>query len=167
MARSHGNIPQDFEELDAEVVECIITRDELAIRNEAEVLAALVRWSAFACQRRQVAVNVENQRRLMDHLLWHVRFLTMTPAELKETPLFSQLFTPDEYALLLSHANGKASFDRLPVPIRRQVPFIAKPRNCALPPMSKQVQTASNPESAYDKEYLTEKFFSCLLCIFE
>lgn len=159
---------QDFEELDAEAVECIITRDELVVKNEAEVLAALVRWATFQCQCHQVPVNIENQRRLMDRLIWHVRFLTMSPKELKKIPFVNQLFTPDEYSLLLSHANGQGSFESLPLPIRRQLPFIAKPRNYTLVDKREQaVQPDANQENPNDKEYFTEKFFNCLFFIFE
>ena len=68
---------QEFEELDRESVELIVCRDDLRIRNEVEVLMALLRWSVFECHRRHLDTDLTNQRLVLDDLIWQVKPFTI------------------------------------------------------------------------------------------
>ena len=80
---------QEFEELDRETVAMIVSRDDLRLRNEIEVLMALLRWSVFECHRRQLDTTLENQRIVLDDLIWQVRYLTMSVEDLWKVPIVS------------------------------------------------------------------------------
>lgn len=164
---------KEFEELDEEAVEQIVSRDGLRVYSELEVLTALVRWSVFECHRQQLDDRSENQRRVLDRLLWQVRFL-VTPATLQlwETPVVAQLLTEEESSALLlavqSSHGAHCSVDLLPDHIRAHWPQIGRPRNY-LPVQGRPSPSESlGPHPSCRKSScITEKIFVGLACIFE
>ena len=162
---------QDFEELDRDTVELVVGRDELGVRNETEVMTALLRWSVFECHRRQLDVNTDNQRHVLGHLIWHVRYLTMPMQEVHNAPIASKLLSTHESSALLSYQTGRLSAQQLPGAISSHLDCISTPRkyqSCSANLASTPTSTNSDALSAScRKSCITEKIFVCLACIFE
>lgn len=148
---------KEFEELDCQTLETIVRRDGLRIENETEVLTALIRWSIFECHRRQMEPSASNQRHVLGHLLWHVRFSAMSSDELLRAAPILQSLAPEDFATIGSNE------------LNRGIHYsVIKPRMYL---SSKAVtQTANrsvNNNGSCEKTCLAEKFFVCLACIFE
>ncbi|EFX70969.1 hypothetical protein DAPPUDRAFT_327656 [Daphnia pulex] len=163
-------LSEEFEELDAGKVESIVIRDGLHLQNEIEVLAALIRWSVFECHRRQLDPRANNQRFVLGHLVWHVRFSVMSPTELQQaTAILDTLDFGEVIATLQDCGNNKElanrSRDDNHYPLT-----VTKPRMY----LTSKVDTAQSVSvdnltvsASNRKTCLTEKFFVCLACIFE
>ena len=159
---------QEFEELDRETVAMIVSRDDLRLRNEIEVLMALLRWSVFECHRRQLDTTLENQRIVLDDLIWQVRYLTMSVEDLWKVPIVSQLLTSEECNALIGYISGQlTTADQLPPHLSCHLPQMAKKRTFY--PWTSTATTCSQQVSSPScrKSGMTEKIFVCLACIFE
>lgn len=160
-------------------MEEIVSRDDLCVRSEVEILTALIQWSVFECHRRQLDANVENQRRVLDRLLWHVRFLATPFRELWETPIVALLLTEQESSALLLAAHTmkdrhqlqqQAAVECLPEHIRAHWPRIGRPRKYLPVERSRTSADSLNngPHPSCRKNSgITEKIFVGLACIFE
>ena len=56
---------EDIEDLDISAVKMIVCRDTLAVEKEAEVYAALLRWSTRECKRQRMELTAENRRNVL------------------------------------------------------------------------------------------------------
>ena len=163
--------------MDAETVERIVSRDDLCVGSESQILTALARWSVFECLRRQLDVTLQNQRNVLDQLVWHVRFLATPMRELWENPLVAQFLTESETdALLLASRTPSTQLEFaaqvLPEHIRAHFPRIAQPRKYGVQLMlDPSDESMGSPPTTCRKSSvssgLTEKIFVGLHCIFE
>ena len=158
---------QDFEELDADMVELVVSRNDLHVHNETEILTALLRWSVFECHRRQLDVTVDNQRMVLDQFIWHVRYLAMPAKEVLNTPIISQLLSPKESTALFAYVMGRQDANQLPDVIRRNLQRISTARKYLTSKTSANEFPVDRAAPSCRKSCVTEKIFVCLACIFE
>ena len=148
-------------------MESIIRRDGLHLKNEIEVLTALIRWSVFECHRRQLDPVANNQRHVLGHLVWHVRFSVMSGRELQEATSILESLSPGEFSALRNQDMVSRFSDNC------NLPFVAKQPRIYLTSKVDAIQSASssvdkgNFPNSDQKTCLTEKLFVCLACIFE
>lgn len=149
-------------------MESIIRRDGLHLKNECEVLTALIRWSVFECHRRQLDPIASNQRHVLGHLVWHVRFSVMSAKELQQASSILEKLSPGEFLAL----QNQDSVSKLNVN-NSDFPFVVTQPRIYLTSKVDAIQSASytvdkgNCPNSSQKTCLTEKFFVCLACIFE
>jgi len=158
---------EDFEELDADMVELVVSRNDLHVHNETEILTALLRWSVFECHRRQLDVTVDNQRMVLDQFIWHVRYLAMPAKEVLNTPIISQLLSPKESTALFAYVMGRQDANQLPDVIRRNLQRISTARKYLTSKTSANEFPVDRAAPSCRKSCVTEKIFVCLACIFE
>ncbi|KAK4027169.1 hypothetical protein OUZ56_016181 [Daphnia magna] len=162
---------EEFEELDAVKVESIVRRDGLHLENESEVLTALIRWSVFECHRRHLDPRANNQRHVLGHLVWHVRFWVMSANELQQAATILETLEPGELIeTLRACSTNQDMVNRLKDP--SHFPFIVTQPRIYLSSRAATVHSGSkelnkNMTTSSSKTCLTEKFFICLACIFE
>ena len=130
----------------------------------------MIRWSVFECHRRQLDPRANNQRFVLGHLVWHVRFSVMSSTELQQAiAILLTLEFAEVIATLQNCGNTKELANRLSDNIH--YPFtVTKPRMY----LTSKVDTAQSVpvddrtvSASSRKTCLTEKFFVCLACIFE
>lgn len=146
-------------------------RDGLHLKNETEVLMALIRWSVFECHRRQLDPRANNQRHVLGHLIWHVRFSVMSANELQQATTIVETLEPGELIKTLrACSTNQEMVNRLKDP--SHFPFIVTQPRIYLSSRAATVHSGTpvlnkNTETSSVKTCLTEKFFICLACIFE
>lgn len=150
-------------------MESIVVRDGLHLQNEIEVLTALIRWSVFECHRRQLDPRANNQRFVLGHLVWHVRFSIMSSAEIQQAMTILNALEFKEFVTTLQTCGNNS---QLANRLRDNYPFtVTKPRmylTSKVDTVNKSVPVDDQTVSSSNrKTCLTEKFFVCLACIFE
>lgn len=147
-------------------------RDGLHLKNESEVLAALLRWAVFECHRRQLDPSTSNQRQVLGHLIWHVRFLAMPTKEFLHTVTKFEVLASDEFSALNKLIKNQESIDQWLADHSHYSLLTTKSRMYltskvnAIQSAYSIVDNGSIPASS-QKTCLTEKIFVCLACIFE
>lgn len=148
------------------MVELVVSRNDLHVHNETEILTALLRWSVFECHRRQLDISVDNQRLVLDQFIWHVRYLAMPYQEVQNAPIISQLLSPKESSALFAYQMGHQDANQLPDVIRRNLQRISTGRKYISSTTETDLTVAPTTPS-HRKICVTEKIFVCLACIFE
>ena len=69
---------EDIEDLDISAVKMIVCRDTLSVEKEAEVYAALLRWSTRECKRQRMELTAENRRNVLV-IIFYRQCLTCRP----------------------------------------------------------------------------------------
>ncbi|XP_055350048.1 BTB/POZ domain-containing protein 6-B-like [Paramacrobiotus metropolitanus] len=86
---------EPFSLLDKETLKLILQRDTLQA-SETDIYMAVERWAAAACGRNNEEPTATNRRRMLDELLFLVRFPLMSDKELLDGPAASGLLLPPE-----------------------------------------------------------------------
>jgi len=99
---------EDFLLLSPKMVQFVIKRDTLCVSSESLIIAALNSWCVHRCSRRGAVATLKNKNKILQDLKLHVRWLTLTPAELEIAQTQYGLLTSKEYRALmmaLEHIN--------------------------------------------------------------
>ncbi|XP_067120330.1 BTB/POZ domain-containing protein 3-like isoform X2 [Centruroides vittatus] len=100
-----------FQYLTFEMVETI-SQLKLKLYSEVTLFEALFEWSKEECKRSNVETNAKNIRHIINPLLPHVKFLSMSEKEFREGPAQSAIFTKEEiFQILEKIKNPKSSSD--------------------------------------------------------
>jgi len=145
----------------------VVSRNDLHVHNETEILTALLRWSVFECHRRKLDITVDNQRLVLDQFIWHVRYLAMPVQEVQNAPIISQLLSPKESSALFAYQMGHQDADQLPDVIRRNLQRISTGRKYISSTTPDTDFSVNSTAPSCRKSCVTEKIFVCLACIFE
>lgn len=98
---------ENFEELGANEVAELASRDELNLLREGVLFSALDKWAACECRRQGLEPTAANKRAALDDEVWYsVRYLLMTSREFIEGPMRSGILSPDESAIIAARILG-------------------------------------------------------------
>lgn len=146
-------------------MESIVRRDGLHVQNELEVLTALIRWSIFECHRKQLDPNSDNQRHVLGHLLWQVRFSAMSVKESQQAATILESIALSDLPAFRSTDNDNTN--HLPLIVTKPRIYLSSKTDAT----SNSNNTLSNSNgsavNSCEKTCLAEKLFVCLACIFE
>lgn len=94
-----------FPSISVSTLETIVGRPYLNIYSEFSLYSAVHLWAEEECKRRNVEIEMENLRIVLDSVLPHVRFLAMTAEEFCKGPAKNGLLSKDEcYAIFMNLA---------------------------------------------------------------
>eukprot|EP00823_Brevimastigomonas_motovehiculus_P006779 TRINITY_DN572_c0_g1_i1.p1 TRINITY_DN572_c0_g1~~TRINITY_DN572_c0_g1_i1.p1 ORF type:complete len:386 (+),score=77.56 TRINITY_DN572_c0_g1_i1:26-1183(+) len=82
--------------------------------KEVEVFKALINWSENECQRKNLKINPENERKVLDDILPYVRFPTMSIEEISSTVVPSKILTSEESIEIFSYVSTKKDSKKKP-----------------------------------------------------
>ncbi|XP_023210865.1 BTB/POZ domain-containing protein 6-like isoform X2 [Centruroides sculpturatus] len=102
-----------FQYLTFEMVETI-SQLKLKLYSEVTLFEALFEWAKDECRRSNVETNVKNIRHIINPLLPHVKFLSMSEKEFREGPAQSAVFTKEEIFQILQKIKNPESSSDLP-----------------------------------------------------
>jgi len=91
----------DFANLDKRVMEILIARDTLKIK-EISLFEAVVKWASHECKRRELPGKSENLREVMGDILYLIRMPLMSPEEFTNGPYKSGILSPEESSVMLA-----------------------------------------------------------------
>lgn len=111
---------------EAPVLQMVLKRDTLTLSSELKVLDALHKWSTAMCKRHpyHLPLTVENKRKVLGSLLYQMRFLTLSPAEVEllasKQSGASCLLTEEEVSFIRAYAK-KQPLPETPKAMREQI----------------------------------------------
>ncbi|XP_055335730.1 BTB/POZ domain-containing protein 2-like [Paramacrobiotus metropolitanus] len=76
----------DFLEIDLEVLQIILRRDTLKVK-EVDVCNAVTKWAKHRCEQDKLDPTGANQRSVLGDALFLIRFPVMTPEDVASGPL--------------------------------------------------------------------------------
>ena len=88
--------PDGFETIDKSLLEAVVTRDSLKIR-EVVLFQAVDRWARKQCQKQGLAEDGEMKRRILgEQIIKAIRFPVMSVQEFASVVVDTNILTPDE-----------------------------------------------------------------------
>ncbi|XP_055357178.1 BTB/POZ domain-containing protein 2-like [Paramacrobiotus metropolitanus] len=97
----------DFLETDLEVLQIVLRRDTLKVK-EVDVCNAVMKWAKHRCEQNKLDPTGANQRSVLGDALFLIRFPVMTPEDVASGPVKSGLLLDKESSQLFQYWFAKA-----------------------------------------------------------
>ena len=99
-----------FEKIERSLLESIVTRDTLSIK-EVALFQAADRWATKQCEKQGLVADGQMKRRILgEEIIKSIRFPIMSAKEFADVVLDTNILHPNEIALLFKFFNSSLSF---------------------------------------------------------
>lgn len=146
---------EGLEELDHDALDVILKRQTLTVRDEVEVVEAVVRWSTAQCKRQNLPLTPQSRRQVLGHLLYSLRLLKLSPDQLS---VASKFLEKDEFEYIRAEVSGGNGKGVSPPPtLAPYLKLMAMARGPAASPTAAPKPPPANRKKCSNKKKYTKK----------
>ncbi|XP_066923787.1 BTB/POZ domain-containing protein 6-like [Clytia hemisphaerica] len=132
-----------FIDIDRQLLVSVLQKDNLNV-CEIDVFNSVKRWAEAECSRKELEINIENQKVVLESLLYLIRFPVMTAKEFALGPARSELLPLEDVKSIFIYLNSNVKEKSLKYPLTRRE---FKPHCC-----SRYVKPMKNYLWRYDEK---------------